>query len=255
MPPPAASTNSNGRRHLNIVPSPTQQTGIGCHEYHNIMCGRFTLYSPLNDIKKAFDIDTVTTGEMKPSYNIAPGNEIYAVIRGKGNRLGKLHWGLVPPWAKSLSGTSKLINARIETLQEKPSFKKAFHTKRCLIPVNGFYEWKNKQPWYCMPATGTLFAFAGLWETWKKSTESRYHSCAIITTEARKPIRDIHHRMPVILTPNAIEAWLDPAMTEYEKLHTILQNGMITDIKAYRVSKLVDSPGNNDPQCIEPLSD
>jgi putative SOS response-associated peptidase YedK len=218
------------------------------------MCGRFTLYSSLNNLKKAFDIDTVTC-EIKASYNVAPGDEIYAIIRGQDNRLGKLHWGLVPPWAKDLSGTSGLINARSETLQEKPSFKRAFKKRRCLIPADGFYEWKEKQPWYCTPAIGALFGFAGLWETWKGKDQSVYHSCTIITTEASESIKEIHDRMPVILKPESIQEWLDPTNTNYEQLNTILKHGRVTRVKTYPVAKLVDSPMNNDPRCIKPESD
>lgn len=150
------------------------------------MCGRFTLYSSISDIKKAFAVDTVT-GEMKPSFNIAPGDEIYAVIQHEEKRMGKLHWGLVPPWAKNPSEASGLINARVETLHEKPSFKRAFQRRRCLIPANGFYEWKDKQPWYCTPATGSLFGFAGLWETWNGSDEAQY-----ITPAQSSPPRPVN---------------------------------------------------------------
>ncbi|MEA1971455.1 MAG: SOS response-associated peptidase [Thermodesulfobacteriota bacterium] len=218
------------------------------------MCGRFTLYSSVSNLKKVFDIDTVTC-EMEASYNIAPGNEIYAIIRGQDNRLGKLHWGLVPPWAKDLSGASGLINARAETLQEKPSFRKAFKERRCLIPADGFYEWREKQPWYCTPATGTLFGFAGLWETWKGKDQSVYHSCTIITTEASESVKGIHDRMPVIFKPEVIKEWLDPANKNYDNLNMILEQGRVTEVKTYPVAKLVDSPRNNDPRCIKPVSD
>ena len=218
------------------------------------MCGRFTLYSSLGDLKKVFAVGAVI-GEMKPSYNIAPGDEIYAIIRQKDKRMGKLHWGLVPPWAKNPSGASGFINARVETLQEKPSFKRAFQKRRCLIPADGFYEWKERQPWYCTPATGKLFGFAGLWETWKGGNETVYHSCTIITAEAGESIREIHDRMPLILKPEAIEEWLNPAITEYGKLTMILENGRETRVKSYPVSRFVDSPLNNDPRCIQPVSD
>jgi len=217
------------------------------------MCGRFTLYSSLSDLKKVFDIDTVTC-EIKTSYNIAPGHEIYAIIRGNDNRLGKLHWGLVPSWAKDLSEAGKLINARIETLNEKPSFKRVLEKRRCIIIADGFYEWKEKQPWYCTPAGGGPFGLAGLWETWKRD-ESAYHSCTIITTKASEPINEIHDRMPVILKPEIIKEWLNPAICEYKELDMILKHGNVKEIKAYPVSKFVNSPENNDPRCIRPVSD
>ena len=217
------------------------------------MCGRFTLYSSLGNIKKVFGVGTVT-GELKSSYNIAPGDEIYAIIRGNDRRLGKLHWGLVPPWAQDLSGVSKMINARAETLGEKPSFRRAFRERRCIIPADGFYEWKDRQPWYCIPVTDTLFGFAGLWETWD-GPDTPYHSCTIITTAASESMRAIHDRMPVILTPEAMEEWLDPTTKDDETLNTILTDGRVTNIKTYPVSKFVDSPANNDQRCIEPVSD
>jgi len=218
------------------------------------MCGRFALYSSINNVKKVFGVG-IAVGELKPSYNIAPGDEVYAIIKRKDNRLGKLRWGFVPPWAKNLSGSSRLINARAETLQEKASFKRAFKERRCLIPADGFYEWKDKEPWYCTPATDTLFGFAGLWETWQGTDQSPYRSCTIITTEASESIRAIHDRMPVILKPEAIEEWLDPAVTDYDRLNVILEQGQVTRVRTYPVSKHVDSPRNNDPRCIEVVTD
>lgn len=217
------------------------------------MCGRFTLYSSLRELKKAFALDTVI-GEMKPAYNIAPGEEIFAIIRRDGNRMGKLHWGLIPSWVKELPGASRLINARIETLAEKPSFQRAFQRRRCVIPADGFYEWKGKQPWYCVPVSGKLFGFAGLWETWKGKNGTLYHSCAIITAEADEVLREIHDRMPVILKPEAIREWLNPEITGFDRLDMILKNGRISRVKTYPVSKLVDAPRNNDSRCIKPLS-
>lgn len=224
------------------------------------MCGRFTLYSSLSNLKKVFDIDTVTC-EIKASYNVAPGHEVYVIIRGSichtplkqnDNRLGKLHWGLVPSWAKDLSGASGLINARAETLQEKPSFKRALKKRRCLIIADGFYEWKEKQPWYCTPAAGSLFGFAGLWETWKGDDKLAYHSCTIITTEASESINKIHDRMPVILRPEIIKEWLNPLTCEYKELGMILKHGYVKEIRTCPVSKFVNSPKNNAPRCIRP---
>jgi putative SOS response-associated peptidase YedK len=216
------------------------------------MCGRFALYSSISDLKKAFAVDAVT-GEMKPGYNIAPSDEIYAIIQQKERRMEKLHWGLVPAWAKNPSLTSGLINARVETLHEKPSFKRAFQKRRCLIPANGFYEWKDKQPWYFIPAKGNLFGFAGLWETWKGSGEAVYNSCAIITTEASESMQKIHDRMPLILKPEAIDEWLNPAIEGYDRLNMILKNGREPEVKPYleaagnihRVLCKLDKSGRN----------
>ncbi len=219
------------------------------------MCGRFTLYSSLGDLKKVFAFDAAID-KMSPSYNIAPGDEIAAIIRQKDTRLGKLHWGLVPPWAKTR--TSRLINARVETLEKRPSFKRAFQKKRCVIPADGFYEWKEGQPWYCLPADGKPFAFAGLWETWKEEGHApAYHSCTIITAESEGALREIHDRMPLILHAEAIGEWLNQAIDEHAKLHRILKDGRVgaAGIKSYPVSRFVDSPKNNDPRCIRPLSE
>jgi len=218
------------------------------------MCGRFALYSSPGRVKKVFGVGDVT-GEMKPSYNIAPGDEVCAIIRQGDTRLGKLRWGLVPSWAKDLSRASKLINARAETLADKPSFRRAFRERRCLIPADGFYEWKDRRPWYCAPTGDTLFGFAGLWETWRGAGQPPCHSCAIITAEAGESMRAIHDRMPVILTPEAMEEWLDPGTTDPDALRTILTDGRVTTVRTYPVSKFVDSPQNNDPRCIEPVAE
>lgn len=173
------------------------------------MCGRFAQYSGLDSLKKSFQLDEITC-DVTPSYNIAPLQPILAVIRHDGNRLGRLHWGLVPSWAKDRTMAAKLINARAETLADKPSFRSAFKRCRCLILADGFYEWKadgpQKQPWYFTLSSGGPFAFAGLWDTWKGKEDAVYHSCTIITTAADESVRQVHHRMPVILrlnrTPN-----------------------------------------------------
>ena len=206
MQPRVPPGTRSGRQYFKDVHLPIQQIGTNYPGYYSLttMCGRFTLYSSLSKLKKVFDVDTVTC-EIKASYNVAPGNEVCAIIWQKDNRLGKLHWGLVPSWAKDLSGASRLINARAETLQEKPSFRKALEKRRCIIIAVGFYEWKEGHPWYCTPITGSLFGFAGLWETWKGSDKSVYHSCTIITTEASESIKEIHDRMPVILKPEIIK--------------------------------------------------
>jgi putative SOS response-associated peptidase YedK len=220
------------------------------------MCGRFALYSSTGQIKKAFAVDAVigATTEITANYNIAPGNEIFAIIQQKERRMGKLHWGLVPPWAKNTTGTPQ-INARVETLHDKPSFRNAFLKKRCLIPASGFYEWKDKQPWYCTPSEGDLFGFAGIWETWMHQEVGAFHSCAIITTAASEPMRDIHDRMPFILKPEAFDAWLNPQNQDIVRLNQVLATGRRDfDVQLYPVSKYVDSPTNNDSGCIRPMA-
>jgi putative SOS response-associated peptidase YedK len=219
------------------------------------MCGRFAQYSDLTTLQKAFQIQKVTC-EVTPSYNIAPLQKALSIIHHDGNRLGLLNWGLVPSWARDTAIALKLINARVETLADKPSFRNAFKRRRCLILADGFYEWKSegrrKQPWYFTLSSGGPFALAGLWETWKGTEDAVYHSCTIITTEAGQAVREIHHRMPVILTPAAHAAWLDPENQDPEQLKAILADGQVRELKQFPVSKHVNSTRNNDPSCIEP---
>lgn len=201
--------------------------------------------------------------ELTASYNIAPTQEIFAVTRDNGRRLGKLHWGLVPSWSKDLSGASRLINARAETVAQKPSFRAAFKKRRCLILSDGFYEWKgekgNKQPYFLYLPDEKPFAFAGLWEAWKPGDAGEeqppYYSCTIITREASTSVRDIHHRMPVILQPQAYDRWLDPKNQQSEDLQNILDRQHIRKLSHFPVSKMVNRVQNNSPELIRPLSD
>jgi putative SOS response-associated peptidase YedK len=220
------------------------------------MCGRFAQFSSLEKLIKYFHVDTVTC-DVSARYNIAPTQEILAIIHHNENRLGKLHWGLVPSWAKDLAMGAKLINARIETVAQKPSFRAAFKRHRCLIPADGFYEWKgekgHKEPWFISLPKMEPFAFAGLWETWKTREGNTYHSCTIITTAASASVFNIHDRMPVILKPDVYETWLDPENHDIEKLQSILYDYQVLEFRCYPVSKLVNSVKNDRMQCIEPL--
>ena len=222
------------------------------------MCGRFVQVSRLETVQKVFNISTPTF-DTTPNYNIAPTQQILAVIKHNNeNKLEKLYWGLVPFWAKDINIGSKMINARAETVSEKPSFRHAFKQQRCLIPTDGFYEWKGepgqKQPFFVTTHSDEPFAFAGLWETWaNKESNEAYKSCTIITTESRGAIREIHHRMPAILTPTFYEKWLNTDMQDPKALEKILQEGVIRDIQFYPVSTYVNSAKNNDPSCIEPI--
>ena len=221
------------------------------------MCGRFTFNSKLKDIERIFVITDINC-ELSHSYNISPTHEVPVVIRYEdNNKLCKLHWGLVPSWAKDLSGAGKLINARIETVVEKPSFKNAFKKKRCLILADGFYEWqkteKTKQPWYFRLPSGKPFGFAGLWEVWKNSEGQKYNSCTILTTIASESVKHVHDRMPVILQPNTVNDWLNPDTHDIDQLKEILSDGKVENLKGYPVTNKINSPSNNDPSCIEPL--
>ena len=224
------------------------------------MCGRFVQFSSLRTLENHFSFQTAPA-DIDTSYNVAPTQLILAITKRQECHLEYLHWGLVPSWAKNLSGASRLINARSETVSTKPSFRAAFKRRRCLIPADGFYEWHGekgqKQPWFITIPEDRPFAFAGLWETWKSRDpeidQSEYKSCTIITTEAGDSIREIHHRMPVILRPEAYARWLDPENTKVQEMESILQNECITELNSHPVSKQVNRVQNNTPSNIKPL--
>ena len=226
------------------------------------MCGRFVQFSSLRTLEKYFEIDSIAT-DVVASYNIAPTHEVLSIIHHHGRRLDKLHWGLVPSWAKNLTGASRLINARAETVARKPSFRSAFRRRRCLVLADGFYEWQgekgSKQPYFiALPANQPL-AFAGLWETWKSQeaadNDPIYRSCTILTTVASESVQQIHHRMPVILHPESYAKWLNPELQEPEELEVILQNSHVRNLQYHRVSKLVNRVQNNSANCIAPLTE
>jgi len=224
------------------------------------MCGRFVGYRNLEELLEYFPIDK-TACETTASYNIAPTQEVLAIVSREGeNWLDKFHWGLVPFWAKDVSVGNKLINARSETIDKKPSFRVAFKKRRCLIPADGFYEWQgekgNKQPIYLSLPGQEPFAFAGLWERWtpKEADSEEYRSCTIITTAASESVKPIHHRMPVILKPEKYDQWLDPELSNPFDLRNILENWTLDELAATPVSKQVNSAKNNDPSNIKPLT-
>ena len=224
------------------------------------MCGRFVGFRSLEELKENFPIDKADC-EVTASYNVAPSQEILAIINMAGeNRLDKFHWGLVPFWAKDISIGNRMINARSETIAEKPSFRNAFKKRRCLILADGFYEWKgekgHKQPMFITLPDRKPFAFAGLWETWNNKSGSAplYKSCTIITTQASETFSEIHHRMPVILKSEFYEPWLDSQNHDLDALKSILKNEIHTDLVSYPVSKQVNSASHNKPSCIEPIA-
>ncbi|MBB6448540.1 putative SOS response-associated peptidase YedK [Geomicrobium halophilum] len=221
------------------------------------MCGRFTLYDQIENIQKRFGIEVSTIDDLESSFNIAPSQSILAVVSdGEQNRLGRLRWGLIPPWAKDINVGYKMINARSETIAEKNSFKYAFQRRRCLIPANGFYEWKTidrkKQPYHIQMQNEELFSFAGLWEKWNDGAEAIF-SCTIITTSANDLMSDIHDRMPVILTPENESAWLDPRKNDLQELEKQLRPYDSRQMKAYPVSTDVNRPKNNHKELINSL--
>jgi putative SOS response-associated peptidase YedK len=220
------------------------------------MCGRYTLKTSINSLAEHFEIEEYPSS-ITPSYNIAPTQEVAAVVEEDEKRvLEMFHWGLIPSWAKDPAIGNKMINARAETVSEKPSFRKAFKVRRCLILADGFYEWQKtdngKQPYHIKMQDDSPFAFAGLWETWKNGEEIR--SCTIITTDANDLMGEIHHRMPVILHPEDYGLWLDPDFDEKEPLTTLLKPYPADAMEAYPVSRRVNKPSNNEPSVVEPAA-
>ena len=219
------------------------------------MCGRFVGYRGREELLRHFPIDRVEA-ETVQNYNIAPSQMVLAIIReDNANVLKKLKWGLVPFWATDHSIGDRMINARAETVAEKPSFRNALKKRRCLIPADGFYEWKGekgrKQPMFITLPDEAPFAFAGLWEVWDNRGKAEpLFSCTILTTASSPSIHDIHHRMPVILKAHAYADWLDPDRHEID-LQAILNVGMHTQLKARPVSRSVNSVKNNSAELIE----
>jgi putative SOS response-associated peptidase YedK len=225
------------------------------------MCGRFARYSLSRELERYFNAHPASF-ELQPNYNVAPTQEIPVIVIHEGERhIKKRHWGLVPFWAKDISIGSRMINARVETVTSKPAFRAALKQRRCLIPANGFYEWKgkagNKEPYYFQLPSGEPFAFAGLYEVWEDKEAppeaGPYKSCTIITTDASESVKDVHNRMPLILKPEAYDAWLDPGNKEPDKIEKVLKESSVKELKRYPVSKLVNQAGNNKKECMEPL--
>lgn len=222
------------------------------------MCGRFTLSQSTEAIASAFNLTQIAP--LEPRYNIAPTQLVPCVLypaAQSASQLQMLRWGLIPAWAKDLAIGAKLINARAETVGEKPSFKSAFKRRRCLIIADGFYEWQRqegkKQPYYFRLQNVQPFAFAGLWEQWKSPDEETITSCTILTTEANALLRPIHNRMPVIIDPKDYNIWLDTEVQKPELLQPLLQPYQADLMTSYAVSTKVNNPRNNTPECINSL--
>ncbi len=244
------------------------------------MCGRFASTTPPDQLAKYFGAelaeqltdDPEQSDSPSPNYNVAPTQGVYTVYEDGGlRRLDEFHWGLVPFWAKDPKVGSRMINARAETLAEKNSYKRPFAKRRCIIPADGFYEWKKidgqkkKQPMFMSRADGEPFAFAGLWEVWndKNHTDDQgdplvLHSCTIITGEPNEVVADVHDRMPVMLPPDRWDAWLDRDNHDIEGLQTFLVPAPAQLIRLHPVSTAVNNVRNNGPELIdeaEPVTD
>ncbi len=222
------------------------------------MCGRFTIMMMPNELIEAFDLENIST-EWVPRYNVAPSQPVMVITDPRTRSLDYMLWGLVPSWARDISIGSRLINARAETITEKPSFRTAFRRRRCLILADGFYEWNkaNKargisaQPFYFQVNGGKPFAFAGLWEIWESPEGDVLKSCTIITTQANELVAPVHERMPVILTPETAWAWLEdrPAAQLLEMLKPFPAEKM----NAHPVSPLVNDSRREDPAMVLPV--
>ena len=195
--------------------------------------------------------------ELPPRFNIAPTQAV-AVVRpsAEGRRLDMLRWGLIPAWVKDFKQAPTLVNARVDTLLEKPSFRAAFRSRRCLIPADGFYEWKTigakKQPMYFSLNDGAPFALAGLWERWEGPDGTVIESCTTLTTEPNAVVAEIHDRMPVILPPEAYALWLDPKITEPQRLMPLLGSYPSEVMRVHPVSPRVNAATAEGPECIVP---
>lgn len=220
------------------------------------MCGRFTITLPLDELIVRYLIMENRLAKFAPNYNVAPMQFIPAIIEGKqGNRLGELRWGLVPSWAKEDKIGASMINARAESLPDKPAFRKLLTTRRCLIPADGFYEWQQraggKQPYRIVMKDGSPFAFAGLYDIWTGPQGNKLATCTIITTEPNSLMAEIHSRMPVILQPEHEAEWLARDNTDTGSLLKLLQPYDAAKMRAYPVSSAVGNVRNNTKELLE----
>jgi putative SOS response-associated peptidase YedK len=230
------------------------------------MCGRFVSTTPLSDLAERLDVDEVRTDDERPNWNVTPRSSVLIVAENAEHQrvLDRVRWGLVPSWAKNLAVGDKLINARAESVKEKPAYRRAFLKRRCLIPVDGFYEWKvvpgrkTKQPVYIHRVDGAPIVFAGLYENWKDKADPDaewVRSCSIVTTNANQRIAPVHNRMPVILPPEHFEGWLDPDNHDVDALTRLLLPAPDDLLSYYPISTLVNRPANNGPELLDPVPD
>jgi putative SOS response-associated peptidase YedK len=221
------------------------------------MCGRYSLSTPGDELAEIFDLATAPV--LAPRYNIAPTQLVAVIRRGQadaGREVAFLKWGLVPSWAKAADIGARLINARAETVAEKPAFRSAFKGRRCLVLADGFFEWQKvgnrKQPFFIHRRDHQPFAFAGLWERWQGATPA-LETCTLITTEPNELLAPIHTRMPVILEPGELDTWIDPALKEVARLAALLKPYPAELLVAETVSTRVNNPANDDAACVVPV--
>lgn len=216
------------------------------------MCGRFSILDDIDDLCERFECQPVKV-DFQPRYNVAPTQVVPVIVRGeKKNQLRLMRWGLIPRWAKDNKIGSRLINARVETVAEKPAFREAFRMRRCLVPADGYYEWKKtgggKEPHRIVLKTREVFAFAGLWDKWVDADGAELFTFTILTTEPVAATMGIHDRMPLILPRQQEQAWMEGKSGERREF--LKHFTPCPDLEAYRVSTCVNSPKNDVPECI-----
>jgi len=221
------------------------------------VCGRYTQTTHIEKLAKRFRAGSRGIS-FSPRYNLAPGQDAPVVVREEKNEIRLMRWGLVPAWAKEESIGYRMINARSETVVDKPSFRRAFKKRRCLVLADGFYEWKKeadqrkKTPMRIVRKDHEPFAFAGLWEQWQKPNGEALSSFTIVTTKANELLQTIHERMPVILQEKNEDLWLDPNEKDPERLFPLLSSFPSENMEAYEVSSVVNSAKNDLPECVVP---
>jgi putative SOS response-associated peptidase YedK len=233
------------------------------------MCGRYVSVTPPEEVAAYFAArySAALSELVRPSWNVPPTTDVLAVTAGRegGRDLVALRWGLVPGWASGLSFGAHTINARAETIATKPSFREAFRTKRCLIPADGYFEWKTtpgevRQPYYFTRTDGSLLAFAGLWEAWRPplaadTTSPWFYTCAIVTTGANADVEEIHTRMPAILEPDVFDLWLSRENSDVDELAGLLHPASPGTLVRRRVGRAVGNVRNDGPELIDELTE
>jgi len=221
------------------------------------MCGRYALLAT-GELQARFAI-TGEVPELDARYNVAPTQTLPVVVRNSPNRVALMRWGLIPSWAKDASGAGRMINARAETVAEKPSYRTALRSRRCLVPANGFFEWRRvgitRAPFYIHMKDESLFAFAGLYDTWRDPNGVAVTTYTIITTEPNELVATIHDRMPVILHREDEDRWLDPGITDPGAVLPLLHPHPAENMAAYPISAVVNSPAYDTPEILQPINE
>jgi len=225
------------------------------------MCGRFTLHTPEPLVRESFHLEAADSRSSgfawRPRYNIAPSQDV-AIVRdtGAGRELAMARWGLVPYWSRTPQIRYSTINARIESVAGKPAYRTPFRRRRCLIPADGYYEWREvngtKVPLYIHLREGGIFAFAGLWDRWEGDGVI-LESCSIIVMPSSAAMQPVHNRMPVIVDPARYDAWLDNAITGKPEILRLLDSERSGELVSYPVSTWVNSPAHDDSRCVQPV--